>query len=126
MSLRRFSTSLKATPLLSKHQQLNGKLVPFAGYSLPVFYEGKGIIQEHLHTRNQASVFDVSHMGQVRIKGKDRVNFIERLICADVQGLKEGEACLTLFTNDQGGIIDDAIIANAGNYLVRYKSTLRI
>jgi aminomethyltransferase len=110
--------SLKSTPLLSRHVKLNGKMVPFAGYNLPVLYEGKGIIKEHLHTRKDASIFDVSHMGQVRIKGKDRVAFMERLICADVAGLKNGEASLTVFTNDKGGVIDDAIIANAGNYLV--------
>ena len=55
---------------------------------------------------------------QVRITGKDRVAFMERLVCADVMGLKEGEASLTVFTNAKGGVIDDAIIANAGNYLV--------
>ena len=103
LSIRALSTGatapLKSTPLLSRHQQLNGKIVPFAGYQLPVLYEGKGIIKEHNHTRMNASVFDVSHMGQVRIKGKDRVAFMERLICADVAGLKDGEASLTLFTN---------------------------
>ena len=118
-----FSTAaetLKSTPLLSRHIQLNGKMVPFAGYKLPVLYEGKGIIKEHLHTRKDASIFDVSHMGQVRISGKDRVAFMEKLICADVAGLKEGEAALTVFTNEKGGVIDDAIIANAGKYLVRF------
>jgi hypothetical protein len=121
---RLFSTeasagTLKNTPLFSRHVDLKGKIVPFAGYSLPVLYEGKGIIKEHLHCRSQASVFDVSHMGQVRIKGKDRISFMERLICADVAGLKSGEASLTLFTNENGGVIDDAIICNAGSYLVR-------
>jgi len=107
---------LKQTPLFSRHVELQGKMVPFAGYSLPVMYK-PGIMKEHQHTRTQASVFDVSHMGQVRIKGKDRVAYMERLICADLVGLKDGEASLTLFTNDKGGVIDDAIIANAGNYL---------
>jgi len=114
------TTGLKSTPLLSRHQQLKGKIVPFAGYSLPVLYEGKGIVKEHQHTRTQASVFDVSHMGQVRIKGRDRVAFMEKLVCADVAGLKSGEASLTLFTNENGGVIDDAIIANAGSYLVSH------
>jgi hypothetical protein len=59
------SGGLKATPLLSRHQALKGKLVPFAGYELPVMYDGKGIMHEHNHCRNHASVFDVSHMGQV-------------------------------------------------------------
>jgi len=110
--------SLKSTPLLSRHVELKGKIVPFAGYSLPVLYEGKGIIKEHTHTRTHASVFDVSHMGQIRITGKDRAAFMETLMCADVAGLKEGEASLTVFTNENGGVIDDAIICNAGNYLV--------
>lgn len=112
------TVNLKSTPLLSRHQELKGKLVPFAGYSLPVQYEGKGVKTEHLHCRSNASVFDVSHMGQIRIKGKDRVAFMERLICSDVQGLSAGQAALTLLTNEKGGVIDDAIVANAGDYLV--------
>lgn len=76
-----------------------------------------GIMKEHIHTRTHASVFDVSHMGQVRIGGKDRVKFMETLLCADLQNLKQGDASLTLFTNEHGGIIDDAIISNAGNDL---------
>ncbi|KAH9252068.1 glycine cleavage system T protein [Batrachochytrium salamandrivorans] len=117
---RQFSTeALKSTPLIARHQELKGKMVPFAGYNLPVFYESPnmGIMKEHFHTRAHASVFDVSHMGQVRIAGKDRVAFMERLLCADLAGLGKGDAALTLFTNELGGVIDDAIVCNAGDDL---------
>ena len=73
--------------------------------------------EEHLHTRASATVFDVSHMGQVLIRGAKRVEFLERLVVADVQRLKQGESALTLFTNAKGGIIDDAIVTNAGTHL---------
>jgi len=105
------------TPLLSRHLKLQGQLVDYAGYQLPILYTGKGVLKEHLTTRSAAGVFDVSHMGQVRIHGRDRVKFMEKVVCADIQVLKVGEACLTVLCNDRGGIIDDAIVQNAGDYL---------
>jgi aminomethyltransferase len=85
-------------------------MVEFAGYSMPIKYFG--IIEEHLHCRENASLFDVSHMGQIRIYGKDRLDFIESLCVGDIKELKIGSAALSLFTNDQGGINDDTIITN--------------
>lgn len=90
-------------------------MVEFAGYDMPVQYFG--ILEEHNNCRENASVFDVSHMGQVRIHGKDRVEFIESLCCGDIKELKAGSATLSLFTNEQGGIRDDTIITNMNDFL---------
>jgi len=105
--------------LHSYHQDvLKAKMIPFAGYEMPVLY--KGILEEHIHCREHASVFDVSHMGQIRIHGKDRVEFIESLCCGDIKELKGGAATLSLFTNENGGIIDDTIITNKRDFLYIY------
>ena len=107
---------LEKTALHSFHMEsLKGKMVPFAGYELPVFYQtpNGGVLKEHLHCRTKASVFDVSHMGQLRWTGKDRLSFIEKCVVGDIKGLKLGEAKLSLITNKNGGIIDDTIISNA-------------
>jgi aminomethyltransferase len=90
-------------------------MVEFAGYDMPVQYFG--ILEEHINCRENASVFDVSHMGQVRIHGKDRVEFIESLCCGDIKELKTGSATLSLFTNEKGGIRDDTIITNMNDFL---------
>ena len=92
-------------------------MVEFAGYDMPVQYNGLGILEEHSNCRNNASVFDVSHMGQVRIHGKDRVEFIESLCVGDIKELKTGSATLSLFTNEEGGINDDTIITNLDGFL---------
>jgi aminomethyltransferase len=107
---------LKHTALYETHLKYGGKMVPFAGYALPVMYSGEkgGIKNEHLQVRQSAGVFDVSHMGQVRVYGTDRVRFLERLIVADLQALPAGTAVLSLLTNEHGGIIDDTIITNLG------------
>ena len=92
-------------------------MVPFAGWSMPVQYPDMGIIQSHHHTREKASVFDVSHMLQFKIHGKDRVKVFEQLVVADIEGMSPGTGGLSLFMNDGGGIIDDTIINNAGDHL---------
>ena len=84
-------------------------MVPFAGYSMPVQYK-LGIVQSHLHTREKASLFDVSHMLQFKIFGRDRIKCFEQLVVADVEGLSENTGGLSLFTNENGGIRDDCII----------------
>lgn len=104
---------LKATVLHDTHKALGGKMVPFAGYSMPVQYPD-GIKDSHLHVRSSAGLFDVSHMGQVRLHGKDRIEFLESLVVADVAALGEGQATLSVFTTESGGIIDDTIISNIG------------
>jgi len=88
-------------------------MVDFAGYLLPIQYKDLGIAASHKHTRNHCSIFDVSHMLQTRVYGKDRFQFMEELCVADVQGLNNGQASLSLFTNDNGGIIDDLIVTKA-------------
>lgn len=88
-------------------------MVPFAGYSMPVQYPD-GIKDSHLFVRSSAGLFDVSHMGQVRLHGKDRVAFIEKLVVGDIAGLPERSSVLSLLTTDSGGIVDDTIVTNLG------------
>ncbi|KAI7873669.1 CG6415-like protein [Lichtheimia hyalospora FSU 10163] len=101
---------LKKTALYDFHVEQGGKMVPFAGYSMPVQYKNMGQLASHLHTREKASIFDVSHMLQTRVVGKDRKKFFETLVVADLHQLPIGQGTLSLFTNEQGGIIDDTII----------------
>jgi aminomethyltransferase len=109
--------TIKRTPLFSLHQELKGKIVPFAGYEMPVQYEA-GILKEHLHTRASAGLFDVSHMGQARLRGDGAAAALEALVPGDIRGLKPGRMRYTLFTNDQGGILDDLMVINAHDHLL--------
>lgn len=102
---------LKQTVLHDRHVELGGKMVPFAGYAMPVQYDGEGIKDSHLHVRASAGLFDVSHMGQIRFHGKDRVAFLEKLVVCDVAALAPGTSSLSVFTTETGGIIDDTIIS---------------
>ncbi|NXV81184.1 GCST protein, partial [Atlantisia rogersi] len=86
-------------------------MVPFAGWSLPLHY-GQGHLQSHLHTRSRCSLFDVSHMLQTRVYGRDRIRFMESLVVGDIAELKPGQGTLTLLTNERGGIVDDLIVTN--------------
>ncbi len=108
--------TLARTPLYALHQSLGAKLTAFAGYDMPVQYPA-GIIAEHLHTRTKASLFDVSHMGQVRLAGPDIAAAFEKLVPADVIGLADGRVRYTMFTNDRGGILDDLMVAKDGDVL---------
>ncbi len=107
---------LKQTPLDALHRELGGKMVPFAGYDMPVQYEA-GILKEHLHTREAASVFDVSHMGQAYLRGDNVQAALETLVPGELQALKEGRTRYTLLTNEAGGILDDLMVTNRGDYL---------
>jgi aminomethyltransferase len=102
------------------HVALGGKMVPFAGYAMPVQYPA-GVMKEHLHTRSAAGLFDVSHMGQVilRPKGSYEATALafEALMPVDVLGVKPGRQRYGLFTNDQGGILDDLMFANRGDHI---------
>jgi len=109
-------TDLKHTPLNALHIELGAKMVPFAGYAMPVQYPA-GILKEHEQTRRQAGLFDVSHMGQVRLSGPGAAAALERLVPVDVCGLEAGRQRYALFTNDAGGILDDLMITNAGRHL---------
>lgn len=106
----------KQTVLHALHQELGGKIVPFAGYALPVQYPA-GIMAEHKQARESAALFDVSHMGQLRLDGADRVAALEALVPVDVAGLGVGRQRYGFFTNDEGGILDDLMIANQGDWL---------
>ena len=109
------------TPLHELHLELGARMTPFAGYDMPLQY-GLGILKEHLHTRDQAGFFDVSHMGQIALHPKsgdiaDAALALERLVPVDVLGLAEGRQRYALFTNQAGGIEDDLMVANRGDHL---------
>jgi aminomethyltransferase len=112
---------LKRTVLFDLHLQFGAKMVPFAGYEMPVQFS-LGVLREHLHTRAEAGLFDVSHMGQVVLRPKsgnylDAVLALERLVPVDVAGLAEGRQRYGMFTNPDGGIIDDLMLANCGEHI---------
>ena len=107
---------LLKTPLHDLHQELGAKMVPFAGYAMPVQYPAR-ILQEHQQTRNQAGLFDVSHMGQVKLIGDGAAAAMERIVPVDVIGLGLNAQRYALLTNSAGGILDDLMITNAGDYL---------
>ncbi len=109
-------SDLLRTPLFDLHRELGAKLVAFAGYEMPVQYPD-GIVAEHRWCREHAALFDVSHMGQIAIRGKDAAVALERLVPADIAGLGEGRARYTVLTDENGGIIDDLIVSNAGDHL---------
>ena len=101
--------ALRSVPLEPLHRSLQAKLVPFAGYNMPVQYPS-GIIKEHLHTREFAGLFDVSHMGQVLIQGDTAALALESLMPADLVALGHHQQTYSLLTNEQGGVIDDLIV----------------
>lgn len=99
---------IKKTPLYDVHLKLNGKMVEYAGYYLPIQYTG--IIEEHNAVRNKVGLFDVSHMGQFIIEGKDALKFINLLVCNDITNLQVNRIRYSPMLNDKGGIIDDLLI----------------
>jgi len=112
---------LQRTPLDALHRELGGRMVAFAGYSMPLQYP-TGIIKEHLHTRAAAGLFDVSHMGQLVLRPRsgvlrDAALALETLVPADIVGLGEGRQRYALFTDEAGGILDDLMVANRGDHL---------
>lgn len=108
--------TLKETPLRALHEALGARMVPFAGYIMPVQYP-TGIIAEHNHTRSSVSLFDVSHMGQVALRGQNPAEAIERLVPGEIQSLSPGRVRYTQLTTETGGIIDDLMVTNVGDYL---------
>jgi aminomethyltransferase len=114
-------TPLKRTPLYGLHVALGGKMVPFAGYEMPVQY-APGVLREHLHTRAKAGLFDVSHMGQIALRPKsgrveDAALALERLVPQDIVAVAPGRQRYAQFTNESGGILDDLMVANFGDHL---------
>jgi aminomethyltransferase len=108
------AAELLTTPLHALHLELGARMVPFAGYSMPVQYPS-GLMAEHLHTRTAAGLFDVSHMGQLRLVGPDAAAALETLIPVDVIGLAPGKQRYGLLLNEDGGIIDDLMFFNRGD-----------
>jgi aminomethyltransferase len=111
--------ALKHTPLHALHVELGARMVPFAGYEMPVQFK-PGVLKEHLHTRAAAGLFDVSHMGQIAVRAKsgDAARALERLVPVDILGLALGRLRYAFFTNARGGILDDVMVANRGDHLL--------
>ncbi|TMW53677.1 hypothetical protein DOY81_001222 [Sarcophaga bullata] len=106
------------TALYDFHVKNGGKIVNFGGYFLPVQYADQGISASHIHTRKYASIFDVSHMLQTYVHGKDAVACIESICTADIQGAVNGTGSLTVFTNEKGCILDDLIVTKVNDDLL--------
>ena len=107
---------LNKTPLHALHIEYGARMVPFAGYELPVQYRG-GILQEHRHTRSQAGLFDISHMGQIRITGDIALTALENLVPGRLANLPLFRQKYTVLTNPEGGIIDDVMVMHAGDHV---------
>ena len=104
------------TPLYDLHVEFGGKMVEFAGYQMPVQYPA-GVLNEHKHTRAKASIFDVSHMGQLILKSANLGAELEKLVPSDIQNLKHGHTRYTVLLNEQGGILDDLLVTHRGDHL---------
>ncbi|XP_053615763.1 aminomethyltransferase, mitochondrial [Plodia interpunctella] len=116
--LRAYSESGKQpskTPLYDLHIKYGGKVVDFAGFLLPVQYSDQSVSASHLFTRKSASIFDVSHMLQTNVKGKDCIAWFESICPVDLKGMAVGSSSLTVFLNNKGGIIDDLIVTKVNN-----------
>lgn len=116
------TAALRRTPLHTLHVAKGARMVPFAGYEMPVQYAA-GVLKEHLHTRAAVGLFDVSHMGQIVLRAKsgrldDAALALERLVPVDVLGLATGRQRYAVFTNENGGILDDLMIAHRGDHLL--------
>jgi aminomethyltransferase len=114
-------TTPRHTPLHALHLACGGKMVSFAGYDMPVQYAA-GVLKEHLHTRATAGLFDVSHMGQIALRPKsgrveDAALALEKLVPQDIVAVPAGRQRYAQFTNDDGGILDDLMVANFGDHL---------
>jgi aminomethyltransferase len=121
MLARDDQSSLKRTPLHALHVALGARMVPFAGYEMPVQYAA-GVLKEHLHTRQKAGLFDVSHMGQLFLRAnsgapEDAALALERAVPQDILGIPEGRQRYAQFTSAAGGILDDLMVANFGDHL---------
>lgn len=103
------ATSIKQTPLNSLHRQLGGKMVDFGGWDMPVNYTA-GMIAEHLRTRTHAGLFDVSHMGEIHVDGKDAISFVNRICSNDVTKLVDGQAHYSALTREEGTVVDDLLV----------------
>src|SRR4051812_19697489 len=112
------ATALRKTPLHNACFELGAKLVPFAGWELPVTFEG--VREEHTAVRTHAGMFDVSHMGEVEVEGPEALRFLQRAVSNDVAKVEIGAAQYQLLCNEEGGVIDDLFLYRLGHdrYLV--------
>src|ERR671937_885668 len=100
--------TLQRTPLFERHVALGARMVPFAGWEMPVQYEG--VISEHRAVRTDCGVFDVSHMGEIEVEGPHAHELLQSVLSNDLDRIEPGQAQYTLLTNEQGGIVDDLIV----------------
>src|SRR2546426_172210 len=101
--------NLKRTPLNNAHRKLGGRMVEFSGWDMPVQYPA-GTVAEHLRARTHAGLFDVSHMGEIDVRGADAIRFVNRLVSNDASKLVEGQAQYSALTTPQGTVIDDLLV----------------
>ena len=110
-AVQKTPSELLKTPLWALHKEMGGKMVGFAGYDMPVQYDGMGVLKEHLHVRSAAGLFDVSHMGQALLTAAaDPAVFLEKIVPSDIAGLEPWKTRYTVLLNDEGGIIDDLMV----------------
>ena len=107
MSQKTFS-SLKTTQLIDIHKELGGKLVPFAGWQMPIQFQG--VMQEHQSVRKGVGIFDVSHMGEIEIKGPSAKHLIQKLMTNDIDSMQDHQALYTLMCLENGGVVDDLLV----------------
>src|ERR687886_2217749 len=106
--------TLQRTPLHDRHVALGARMVPFAGWEMPVQYAG--VIQEHRAVRSDCGVFDVSHMGELEVEGPRAKELLQATLSNDLERLGDGDAQYTLLTNERGGIVDDLIVYRLGRF----------
>src|SRR5580765_1916388 len=106
--------TLKKTPLHALSQELGGRLVDFAGWEMPVQFSS--VIEEHMAVRTAAGLFDVSHMGEIEIEGKDALAFVQRVTCNDVARLRTGQAHYSALTTPEGTFVDDILVYRRGDH----------
>jgi aminomethyltransferase len=116
------TSSLKKTALYDLHVEQGGKMVPFAGWSMPIQYKDS-IMESTINCRAAGSLFDVSHMCGLSLKGPDAIPFLETLVVGDIVGLAPGTGTLSVFTNENGGVIDDTVVTKVG---LRFRVTQHI
>ncbi len=100
----------KKTPLYDEHVKLGGKIVNYAGWALPVQYEGQGLVVEHEAVRNAAGLFDVSHMGEIKVTGKESAKFLDYLLTNDISKMVDTQIIYTFMTYESGGVVDDLLV----------------
>src|SRR6266446_2356032 len=106
--------TLRRTPLYEKHVEAGARLIPFAGWEMPVQYDG--VIAEHKAVRTDAGMFDVSHMGEIEVEGPKAQELLQHVLSNDVSKLETGDAQYTLLPNEEGGVIDDLIVYRLGGH----------